>query len=244
MLLRTLIASLAISCTAGMAATSDTLDLMQKAEDLPLFVKPDPSPQAVVASPRPKARRDQLPTARWGKTGQRAIWTRATLSALNGHASRLPEIVPRDIEDWCPAYPEANRRDREAFWVGLVSTLVKHESTYRPTVIGGGGRWHGLLQILPSTARLYNCRATTGAALLDGPANLSCGLRIMARTVSRDGVVSQGMRGVAADWGPFHSGSKRRDMMAWTREQTYCQPIFNTRPVARPAPPIEVAEDG
>jgi hypothetical protein len=49
-------------------------------------------------------------------------------------------------------------------------------------------------------------------------------LRIMAETVPRDGVVSAGMRGVAADWGPFHQGTKREDMRAWVSSQDYCQP--------------------
>jgi hypothetical protein len=153
---------------------------------------------------------------------------------LRGHASGLPQIVPRDIDTWCPAYRTAGREQREAFWVGLLSALAKHESTYRPTAVGGGGRWYGLLQILPGTARGYGCRARTGSALLHGPSNLSCALRIMAKTVRRDGVVSEGMRGVAADWGPFHSRSKRRDMAEWTRAQTYCKPLSSTRPKARP----------
>ena len=202
--------------------------------DLAPAPAPAPSDQAVTQSLRPNARDEVLPTARWGKSGRPAIWTRAALSALRAHADDLPGIVPADIADWCPAYPEASREDREAFWVGLVSTLAKYESTYRPRVVGGGGRWYGLLQILPSTARLYDCRAGTGEALKNGPANLSCGLRIMARTVARDGVVSRGMRGVAADWGPFHSRGKRTDMMAWTREQTYCKPLMATRPKPRP----------
>jgi hypothetical protein len=39
----------------------------------------------------------------------------------------------------------------------------------------------------------------------------------MGETVPRDGVVSRGMRGVAADWGPFHSSRKREDMRQWLR---------------------------
>ena len=62
-------------------------------------------------------------------------------------------------------------------------------------------------------------------------------LRIMAVTVPRDGVVSAGMRGVAADWGPFHSRTKRTDMMKWTRAQPYCAGLARSlRPVARPEP--------
>ncbi len=44
----------------------------------------------------------------------------------------------------------------------------------------------------------------------------------MARTVIRDGVIAEGMRGVAADWGPFHNATKRNDMATWTRSQPFC----------------------
>ena len=85
------------------------------------------------------------------------------------------------------------------------------------------GQWHGLLQISPATARGYGCNAGTAGALKDGGANLSCGLRIMAVTVPRDGVISAGMRGVAADWGPFHQASKRADIQAITRNSSVCR---------------------
>ncbi|WP_372836890.1 transglycosylase SLT domain-containing protein, partial [Puniceibacterium confluentis] len=165
---------------------------------------PSLSPQAVTESLRPNARSEVLPTARWSHRSRGLLWTRAAVSALRGHASTLPRQVPRDIDAWCPGYKAADTVQREAFWVGLVSALAKHESTYRPTAVGGGGRWYGLLQIFPATARSYGCRARSGEDLTEGPANLSCALRIMSRTVARDGVVSHGMRGVAADWGPFH----------------------------------------
>lgn len=198
---------------------------------------------AVETSLRPKMREDRLPTARWGDRGRRAVWTRAAVTALRTHANKLVDFVPRDIDEWCPAYAENDDRLREAFWVGLVSSLARHESTWRPRVVGGGGRWHGLLQILPSTARLYGCRARSGDALLDGPSNLACGLRIMAQTVPRDRVVSAGMRGVAADWGPFHSRAKREDMKAWSRAQAYCKPVPSTRPESRPVPTVMARTD-
>lgn len=182
----------------------------------------------------PPARDGNLPRTRWEHVGGSALWTRAALAALKDHGKPLAEIVPRDIADWCPAYPDVSTSKRRAFWVGFLSALVKHESTYRSHAVGGGGRWYGLTQILPSTARLYGCRARSGGALKHGPSNLSCAIRIMTRTVTRDGVVSRGMRGVAADWGPLHSRSKRTDMMAWTRRQTYCKPMASVRPRVRP----------
>ena len=190
----------------------------------------------------PLARDGNIPRTRWEHRTDAPLLTRTALSALKAHGAALTEIVPRDIATWCPAYPEASDAGRRAFWVGFVSALAKHESTYNPRAVGGGGRWYGLLQILPATARGYKCRAGSGEALRDGPDNLSCAVRIMAHTVARDGVVSQGMRGVAADWGPLHSARKRQDMQRWTRAQSYCKPLSSVRPRTRPARLAQVVD--
>lgn len=191
---------------------------------------------AVPVSLRPVARkRMRVPDARWDNIDGSRSWSVAILQALRTHANELPDLVPKDIAKYCPAYPSAGRAQREAFWVGLVSALAWHESTHRPTAVGGGGRWYGLVQIYPPTAKFYQCRAKSGGALKDPEDNLSCALRIMAVTVPRDMVISRGMRGVAADWGPFHSRRKREDIMSWTRSQDYCTGLARSlRPVARP----------
>ncbi|MFV0335167.1 MAG: transglycosylase SLT domain-containing protein [Tropicimonas sp.] len=161
---------------------------------------------------------------RWDHHERSDRWNQSAVNALRTHGSALPDFVPEDIEAWCPGYTTASREEREAFWVGLISALAKHESTWNPKAVGGSGSWFGLVQISPRTAQGYNCRATSGAELTSGADNVSCAIRIMSHTVQRDGVVSRGMRGVAADWGPFHSASKREDMSAWTRAQPFCQP--------------------
>ncbi len=188
---------------------------------------------------RPPARSGNVPHTRWTHMDGNILWTRAALSALKDHGQPLVDLVPGDIAHWCPAYPDNSDASRRAFWVGFLSALAKHESTYKPWAVGGGGKWYGLLQILPGTARGYKCRVGTGAALKNGPANLSCAIRIMAHTVPRDGVIHGYKRrkgqGVTADWGPMHSASKRRDMAGWLRQQTYCKPVDATRPRLRPA---------
>ena len=187
---------------------------------------------------RPPARVAEIPRTRWQHMQGHEVWTRAALSALKDHGKPLVDLVPRDIATWCPKYPDASDADRRAFWVGFMSALAKHESTYRPWAVGGGGKWYGLLQILPGTARGYKCRVGTGAALKNGAANLSCAARIMAVTVPRDGVIhgykGRKGQGVTADWGPMHSAAKRRDMAGWLRQQNYCKPLDSTRPKARP----------
>jgi len=186
---------------------------------------------------RPVARDGVLPNTRWTHQPGHALWNRAALSALKTHGRALVEMVPGDIANWCPAYAGAERADRRAFWVGFMSALAKFESTYRPRAVGGGGKWYGLLQILPATARGYGCHAGTGEALKNGAANLSCAVRIMAVTVPRDGVIhgkDRKWRGVSADWGPMRSPAKRADIAGWLRQQPYCRAIGGTRPVARP----------
>jgi hypothetical protein len=203
---------LALCTMAGMAAALSPMDAKARPEG------------AVAVSSAPVTRPDTmpLPDLRWDHVAGSEAWTRATMAALEAHGGPLVDTVPADIAAWCPAYPQADRWQRKAFWAGLLSTLAKHESTYRPRVVGGDGKWVGLVQILPATARGYACNATTREALMDGGANMSCAVRILATTVPRDGVVSAGMKGVAADWGPFHQQSKREDMRQWVQAQPFC----------------------
>ncbi len=187
---------------------------------------------------RPRARTEDLPRTRWSGHGGTELWTRSALGAVRGHGAALAQTLPTDIGAWCAAYPTNDIGRREAFWVGLISALVKHESTYRPRVSGDSGRSHGLLQIRSGTARAYGCRATSRAALYNPSENLSCGVRIMAKTVARDTAVARqvdGARGGAgADWGPFVQRAKREDMQAWLRRQSYCVPLRTIRPRLRP----------
>lgn len=187
---------------------------------------------------RPSARVGDVPNTRWTHQPNHALWNRAALSALKTHGSALVEMVPADIAAWCPSFSAATGDDRRAFWVGFLSTLAKYESTYKPSAVGGGGKWFGLVQISPATARGYQCNVGTGDALKDGAANLSCAVRIMAVTVPRDGVIhgrDAKWRGVSADWGPMRSSSKRADMAGWLRKQPYCRSPNTIRPRVRPA---------
>ncbi len=178
---------------------------------------PIPAPEAAIVEPAP------LPVMAWDHRPESKEWTDATLTALRSHGAPLLTEVPLDIGTWCPGYAEATQEERAAFWAGMLSTLAKYESTWNPDAVGGGGRWFGLVQIAPATARSYGCSAGSGSALTDGASNLACAVRIAARTVRRDGVVAAGMRGLAADWGPFHSSRKRTEMAQWTSSQSYCK---------------------
>lgn len=168
-----------------------------------------------------------LPAMRWDHRPEAEAWTSATLAALRDDGSLLASTVPTDVATFCPAYPEAPAAERRAFWAGFFSALAKHESTWNPAAKGGGGKWIGLLQIAPGTARAYECEVPAGAGLTDGSANLACAVKIAAVQVGRDqAIVSDGTggwRGIARDWAPMRSAAKRDDIAAWTRAQSYCQ---------------------
>ncbi|MEP2506718.1 MAG: transglycosylase SLT domain-containing protein [Paracoccaceae bacterium] len=186
---------------------------------------------------RPVARSVNLPRTRWEHQSESPQWTRSALAAQKTHGIALPLSVPSDIADWCPTYEQADMAQRRAFWAGFLSALAKFESTYKPGAVGGGGQWFGLLQIQPSTARQYGCQAGSGQTLKNGAANVSCAIRIMAVTVPRDDAIAVKdgrWKGVAADWGPMRSDSKRRDMSVWLKRQTYCRPLSSVRPRKRP----------
>lgn len=163
------------------------------------------------------------PPMRWGKQGS-PEWTKATLAALDREGVTMLSRVPHDIDSFCPAYQQQGVAGRKAFWAGLLSAVAKHESTYNPAASGGGGRWLGLMQIAPKTWRSYGCAGN----IKNGADNMACAVKIMSRQVGRDNAVvrdaSGGWRGIARDWAPLRSASKRADIAAWTSSQSYCQP--------------------
>lgn len=164
------------------------------------------------------------PIMAWDHRPEAADWTRATLAAVASHDAVLALRVPGDIGAWCPGYKTAGLADRRAFWAGLISTVGRYESHWNPAAVGGGGRYIGVMQISPRSAKNYGCQATSKAALKDGAANLTCAVEILANQVERDAVVAgdKGNRGIGRDWGPLRKTDNRRAMAAWTRSQGYC----------------------
>ena len=197
---------------------------------------------ACLASPalgelRPEPRDGDVPRARWEHRADGPLWSRVALAAVETHGAALLDVVPEDIADWCPAYAANGPEDRAAFWVALLSTVSRYESTWRPAAVGGGGRWFGLMQIYPPTAEFRDCRVQTGEGLKSGPDNLNCAVRIMAITVPRDAAIStkkDRWQGVAADWGPLRTDWMRRDMQRYTKRQPFCRLLSEVRPKERP----------
>ena len=182
----------------------------------------EPKTKAQIQAEAQQMQLASRPPMRWGARNGSDEWTRATLAALDRDGGTILSNVPHDIQTYCPNYAELGHTGRKAFWAGLLSALAKHESTYNPQASGGGGRWLGLMQIAPATWRHYGCSGN----ITNGADNMDCAVRIMSRQVGRDNAVvrdgSGGWRGVARDWAPMRSASKRADIAAWTSSQSYC----------------------
>ncbi|MFZ1467496.1 MAG: transglycosylase SLT domain-containing protein [Paracoccaceae bacterium] len=161
---------------------------------------------------------------RWDHRAEAARWTGAALAAVTRHDAQLAARVPKDIASWCPGYATASLPDRRAFWVGMMSAVAKYESTWNPAASGAKGKYIGLMQISPQTARREGCAAQSAKALKDGAANLACAVEVFSDNVARDGMVAgNGRQGMGGDWAPFRKSSKRAEMAAWVRVQPYCK---------------------
>lgn len=47
---------------------------------------------------------EELPDMRWSHVPQHEAWDDAAILALTEHGAPLVEMVPADIDKWCPAY--------------------------------------------------------------------------------------------------------------------------------------------
>ncbi|MFN4101123.1 MAG: transglycosylase SLT domain-containing protein [Pararhodobacter sp.] len=159
--------------------------------------------------------------ARWNHRPEAATWNTAMVEALLTHGDGMVQAVPEDITVFCPGYEEASPSQRAAFYVAFFSGLARFESTWNPRAAGAGGRYQGLLQIAPATARHHGCELGDDG-LYDGSTNLACAVRIANAAVSRDGVLVSGRGGVAADWPPMRNPAHRREVAEFTNALPQC----------------------
>ncbi|OBP14278.1 transglycosylase [Rheinheimera sp. SA_1] len=141
-----------------------------------------------------------LDYAAWAKNNRDGSWTRSAETAVAN--SPLVRLVPKDILYFCPAYPKLHATERRKFWVGLISAMAKPESNFKPQRFyqekfrDGKGRpviSRGLLQISIESAnqQRYGCDIPYPAKLHDPRINLACGVKILSKWVSTDGVIAK-----------------------------------------------------
>lgn len=187
------------------------------------------------------AARADYPAAAWDAEPDGARWTAFAHAAVEQHGQSLLQTIPTDIEQFCPGFASRGEKDRQAFWVFLMSSLAKFESSYNPatsfdettvdtgmvTRDGAPIISRGLLQISRESANGYGCGIADPQQLHDPETNIVCGVRIFNRWIERDGVISgkegKRWRGLARYFSPFRSAKKLASMQADASRQPYCR---------------------
>lgn len=167
------------------------------------------------ADPRPEI------AARWNERPEAPGWNAAAMQALQQDGAAMLALVPEDTQTFCPGFAQASTVERAEVYVAFLSGLARYESGWNPRAAGAGGRYQGLLQISPATARHHGC-TLPAEGLYDGAANLACAVRIANAAVIRDGVMASGRRGIAADWPPMRDTTRRAEVAAFTRSLPQC----------------------
>lgn len=179
-----------------------------------------------------------LDYAAWSGSNRDGSWTRTTESAVA--QSGLVKLVPKDVQYFCPAYPELGKTERQKFWVGLLSAMAKPESNFKPHRFyrekfrdskGLNVVSRGLLQISIESAnqKRYGCDIPYAAKLHDPAVNLRCGVKILSKWVSTDGIIAKhdkarSHKGASRYWStlrPQHG--HLRTIAEFTRNLSFCR---------------------
>jgi hypothetical protein len=166
----------------------------------------------------------------WARVKEADHWTEIVASAVT--ATTLPEAIPADITTFCAAYKDDSTADRIHFWVGLIAAIAGAETQGRfnprdsstesfhehgpqsPLVVS-----RGLLQLsFPGDRDHYRCAIPDAESLYDPSVNLACGVKVLAKLVTRDeriaGRVGSKWKGGAAYWSTLRSEGGKGDSNA------------------------------
>lgn len=174
----------------------------------------------------------------WRKVNPDGGWTRAAEQAVSQTA--LPYLEPRDVQEFCAAYPSLAAPERQVFWAGLLSAMARPESNFKPEttyvephIVDAHGQnvvSRGLLQISIESAnqKAYGCGVQAAKDLHVPEVNLRCGARILAHWVKSDGVIgaaAKPARGGGRYWSVLRSWSPNyMEVRSFTSKMAVCQP--------------------
>lgn len=169
-----------------------------------------------------------------GKHSDYKSWNKYTYSAIKKYGQSLIAKRPSDIKEFCPNYDKLNEEGKIMFWIGLLSSMSKFESTFNPKMeykedfTDSTGRRvisAGLLQLSYESARAYGCPIKSTNDLKNAEVNLSCSVRIMNRWVSKDYVISDksgSWRGGARYWAVLRRSSMLNSIQDMTSSLEVC----------------------
>lgn len=185
-------------------------------------------------------------TAAFAQTSQDPLWEQKSVDyrEWTDHVRReihnlgpaLLSANPKDAALYCPNYKNLNILQREDFWIYLLSAMVRYESnfntnaTYKESFTDANGKnviSRGLLQLSIESSRGYSCGFVNEAEIHNPLKNLSCGLRILNKWISKDNYIGSKVvsswKGGARYWSVLRSnGSSYKAIVKLTKNLKYC----------------------
>lgn len=173
-----------------------------------------------IFSSAPKAK------AAWDQKPEGDAWSQMTRAAIDADGASLVAAAPTDIDAFCPNYAKLDDAGKKEFWVATVAEIALVESALDPAKAGAQGR-RGLLQIAPDAAQRYGCANVGVAQLADPQTNLGCGVKVLAATSARDGIVTgfttDGWKGAARYWVSLRKPEAIADLQEHLNAQNFCR---------------------
>lgn len=172
------------------------------------------------ATPRPASAPGPLPERAWASPEspptahqRRPIDTTATLPPITGD-------TPQRCTQLLPTAKRIARQHR--IDVGLMVGIMRVESRFRPEAKNRRSGATGLMQIMPSTGKYFDC-----GDLAEPAANMDCGARVLRRYIDYfDGSVTYGIAAYHA--GP-RSPARARKKGRLPRNFHYVQKVMKWR---------------
>ncbi|BEV66867.1 transglycosylase SLT domain-containing protein [Bdellovibrio bacteriovorus] len=172
------------------------------------------------------------------KVADGKAWSTHVYSALDKLGPNLLDVIPADRSLFCPKYSSLSYAQRKQYWAFVLSSMVRFESNFKTAMSytedfndSNGNRVisRGLLQISIESGNAYGCGFKSTKDLHDPLQNLSCGIRILDRWVSRDGriagKVDGAWKGGARYWSVLRAGDKTsyKSIVSWSQNLSICK---------------------
>jgi len=148
-------------------------------------------------------------------------------------------VTPNDATEFCPNFSKLTKDEKIEFYAHLISQVAKYESnfdtdaTYRENFSDRSGESiisRGLLQLSIESALGYKCPLANARELHDPIKNLSCGVTIFDRWITKDKYISEKINGkwlgLARYWSVMRDTNPRRTLekiVSYMRELDICK---------------------
>lgn len=171
----------------------------------------------------------------WESTShpERTAWSNALYDLVAANFQALN--MASDIATFCPTYDSLTRDERINLWADVIAATTYYESSYNPASnsvdVGNQSNkdtWSvGLLQLSVVDQANYGFKYGFTFADLQNPIkNLQLGVAIMARQVSKYGILLIPVGGKGLYWATLHPGGsydQTANIAKMTKKLSFCQ---------------------